>query len=272
MLVLHEKTILVRMLPSFLGTIPSFGSPITLGSLATENIAVLGFDSAFATTNSVPVTVSGANFTVSGDLVSPTVGSGLTFATGSAVTSGAELINAESDFASLLGQLGALSYTPITINSGVVNNISTPGNYSFTTGTLNPGTVINITGPGQYIFDSVNAVHWSGVTINAVGLSSDNVFWYVPTAQTQINNSSAFGDVVQAGGGNSLLEATAGGTGHLTGRFLSGGFFTSLTATQGSTQTVNSLAGLISVPEPATLGLLALGFGFAAFVRRMRRA
>jgi hypothetical protein len=47
MLVLHEKTILVRMLPLFLGAIPSFGSPITLGSLATKNIAVLGFDSAF---------------------------------------------------------------------------------------------------------------------------------------------------------------------------------------------------------------------------------
>jgi hypothetical protein len=267
-----KKPTLVRMLPLFLGAIPSFAAPITLGSLASKNIAVLGFDSAFPTTSSVPVTVSGANFTVSGDVVSPSVGSGLTFTTGSAVTSGTELTNAESDFASLLSQLGALSFIPIIINSGVVNNISTPGNYSFGTGTLNPGTVINISGPGQYVFESTSAVNWSGVTINAVGLSSDSVFWYVPTAQTQINNSSVFGDVVQASGGNSILEATAGGTGNLTGRFLSGGFFTSLTATQGSAQTVNSTAGLLSVPEPATFGFLALGLGFGAFVRRMRRA
>jgi hypothetical protein len=197
----------------------------------------------------------------------------LTFTTGAAVTSGTELTNAESDFASLLSQLGALSFTPITINSGVVNNISTPGNYSFGTGTLNPGTVINIniSGPGQYVFESTSAVNWSGVTINAVGLSSDNVFWYVPTAETQINNSAVFGDVVQASGGNSILEATSGGTGNLTGRFLSGGFFTSLIATQGSSQTVNGLAGLTSVPEPSTFDFLALGLGLGAFfVRRMR--
>jgi hypothetical protein len=267
-----KKSIFAVWMPIFLGVLPSFGAPINLGSIATKNIAVLGWDSAAPTTSSVLVTASGANFTVSGDVVSNSVQSGLTFTTGSAVTSGTELTNAEADFTSMLTQLGALIYTPVTMTSGGVNNFNVPGNYSFGTGTLATGTVINITGPGQYVFDSTSSINWNGVTVNATGVSNDNVFFYVPTGQTQINNSSVFGDVVQKSAGASILEATAAGTGSLTGRFLSGGFNTSLIATAGAKQSVNAIAGLTVVPEPSTFGLFGLGLGFVAFASRKRKA
>ncbi len=246
----------------------SFGAPITLGSLASKNIAVLGFSSAFSTGNVLVTVTGGSTFSVSGDVVSPSVGSGLTYTTGSAVTSGTELTNAEADFASLLSQLGALSFSALTITPGAVNNISTPGNYTLSTATLGAGTVINITTPGQYVFNSGGNLSLTGVTINGLGAGpSDNVFWYLPSGVFNITNSKVYGDVVQAGAGNGVLQTSGGGSGSITGRLLSGGFNTSLTAVQNSVASI----GAAAVPEPSEFGIISLALGYLAFAVRRRK-
>jgi hypothetical protein len=261
-----------------LGPISSFASVINLNTIATNHIAVLGYDAA-ATGGSVLVNVlDTSHFNVTGDVVAAAVGSGITYSSGSAVTSGAEFNNAKTDLASVISQLTALIYTPLTVTSGAVNTFSAPGNYILSTGVLGSGTVINITTPGQYNFKIAgNLTLSAGVTINAksASLSSDDIFWFVPTGVVSITNSTVFGDVVQAGASNDVLQTAGGLSGKLTGRFLSGGFFTTLQASQNSTETIIGQGFGVSagsVPEPSTFGLLSFGLGLGAMVIRKRRA
>jgi hypothetical protein len=255
-----------------------FASTINLGSIATSNIAVLGYDSGFPTSSTVLVTKDGtSHINVSGDVVSNSVGSGLTFSTGSAVTSGSELTNAQAAFTSVVTQLNGLVYTAATITAGTTNTFSTPGNYILSTGVLNSGhTIINITAPGQYNFKVAGNITWSNVTINALSssLSSDDIFWYDSGGAVSITGSAVFGDVVQAGASNDIIQDASGLSGSLTGRFLSGGFDTSLTAVQGSTETINNHGfGTAVAPEPSTFVFLSLGLvlGLPALRRRSRQ-
>ena len=252
----------------------AFGSIITLGSIATNNIAVLGYDSSFAGSTSIAVTNSSSHINVSGDVVSPNItgSSGLNFSSGSTVTSGAVLTNAESDLASVVSQLNALSYTSLTITSGTTNVISTPGYYTIT-GTLGAGTIIDLTGTGQYVFKTTGTTRLdlTNVTVNAnAGLSSDNVFWYT-TGNVDIKGGSIFGDVVLGSSSNPVLEAATGETPTgLTGRLLSEGYTTSIEAVQGATLNIDSFQAATSTPEPATFAFVFLGLGGIAALRRRR--
>jgi hypothetical protein len=270
------KKLLILTLSLGIGPVLSFGSIINLGTIATNHIAVLGYDAA-AFSGSVLVNVlDTSHFNVTGDVVGSSVGSGINFVSGSAVTSGAEFNNAKTDFASVISQLTALAYTPLSITSGAVNTFSTPGNYLLSTGVLGAGTVINITTAGQYNFKVAGNLTLSGgVIINgkSSSLSSDDVFWFVPTGVVSITNSTVFGDVVQAGASNDLLQDSAGLSGKLTGRFLSGGFFTTLQVSQNSTENIISQGFGVStapVPEPSTLAFLSIGLGLSAiaFLKR----
>jgi PEP-CTERM motif len=244
--------------------------PISLGSIVTNNIAVLGFDPSFSSSTSVNVTnAGGSTINVTGNVVSPSVtgGSGLTFTAGSQTfTSGPVLTNAETDLQSVVSQLGALSYSTLTLTSGATNIISTPGNYTIN-GVLGAGTVIDLTGSGQYVFKTSGNLTLTSVTINGnAGLSSDNVFWFTP-GTVNITNSKVFGDVVQSSGANNVLQASTGLTGSLTGRFLSEAFTTGLTAAQASTLNINDFQA--DAPEPSTLALISLGLiGLATGLRR----
>ncbi|HTX38445.1 MAG TPA: PEP-CTERM sorting domain-containing protein [Bryobacteraceae bacterium] len=264
---------LAAFLPLMLACGTAFASTITLGSIATNDIAVFGFDSGFPSTSSVNVVNSGSHIDVTGNVVSPVVtnAAGLTFTAGSGTAT--PTTTEENDLASVVTQLNALSYTSDTITSGATNVISTPGDYTIN-GVLGANTVIDLTGPGPYVFKTSGNLDLTNVTINDenASLSSDDVFWYT-TGTVDIENSKVFGDVVQASGANNILEtASAGGTlsGSLTGRFLSEGFTTGLTAVQASTLTINAFqAG--DTPEPTTFALVFLGFaGLAAKVRRRR--
>jgi hypothetical protein len=270
-----NKSRFVPALLLILGPVGSVASPLALGSLATNNVAIFGYDKAALGGSILDSASTVVN--VSGNAVSPSVQSGgLTYG-GSfgAVTSGSVLTNAESDFASLLTQLGPpQTYTPLTITSGAVNNFSTPGFYALSTSSLGANTVINITAPGQYVFEAVGLT-MSGVTVNAKSssLSSDNVFWYDPSGVVSISNSNVFGDIVQAGAGNSVLQTSAGSTDTLTGRFLSGGFFTTVRSSQNSTlNIVNQGSGVSPAPEPSTFAFLSLGLGLGLVSLRRRKA
>jgi hypothetical protein len=268
-----SKSKLLPALLLILGPAGAYASPLNLGSLATNHVAIFGYDSAALGGSILDSASTVVN--VTGNAVSPSVQGSLTFNGGfGAVTSGGVLTSAEADFASLLTQLGSpQTYTPLTIVSGGVNNFSTPGFYALSTNNLGANTVINITAPGQYVFEAVGLT-MSGVTVNAKSsaLSSDNVFWYDPSGVVSISNSNVFGDVVQAGASNSVLQTSSGNTDTLTGRFLSGGFFTTVRSSQNSTlNIINQGTGVSPAPEPATFALLSFGLA-AGIVARKRRA
>ena len=254
-----------------------FASTINLGSIATNNIAVFGFDSPLTSSSVLVTNIQSSHINITGDVVSPVVSNaaGLHYNSGSTVTSGTELTNAETAFASVISQLALLSYSSLTITSGVTNNLSTPGDYLIN-GVLGAGTVINITAPGKYNFKTTGNLTLTSVTINALnsGLSSDDIFWYT-TGVASITNSTVFGDVVQSGASNDLLQTSGGLTGNLTGRFLSGGFFTSLTAAQASTLNINNhgngVGGGPTVPEPTTFAFFAIGLGMTGLSLKVRR-
>jgi hypothetical protein len=247
---------------------PSLAGTISLGSIITDNVAVLGYDSAFASSTSIAVSnIGGSQINLTGNLVSPNV----TGASGSAPT-----ITEENDLASVVTQLKALVYTTLTLTSGGVNNIA-PGDYLMSTGTLGAGTVINLTGNGTYVFATAAtpapaaSLNLTNVTVNAnSSLSSDDVFWFTQ-GNFNITGGSIFGDVVLGSGSNPVFQAAPGDTpAALTGRILSEGFTTSLKAVNGGVLNINGFQAASSVPEPATFAFVFLGLGGLAALRRRR--
>jgi len=246
----------------------SYASMISLGSIATNNIAVLGYSPASPSTTNITVTTSGGGqINVAGNVVSPIINnpSGLNLLDGgTTITSGSVLSSAVSALNSAITQLNTQTYTPLTLTSGAVNVI-TPGTYMISTGTLGAGTVIDLNGNGQYIFETpgATALSLNGVMVNAPGLTSDEVFWYTNGAAT-ITNSNVFGDVIQDYTANTTLQTANSITGTLDGRLLSEGLTTNLVALTGSTLNINT-------PEPASLAFVFLGLsGFALAARRRR--
>jgi PEP-CTERM motif len=249
----------------------AFASTITLGSIATNNIVVLGYNPSDASNTNITVNDAGGHINVGGNVASPTINNaaGLTFVNGgTTITSGSELTNAENDLASTIHQLGIQTgFTSLTFTSGAVNVVSTPGNYMIN-GVLGPGTVIDLTGNGQYIFETSGSsnLNFTSVTINDenAGLKPDEVFWYT-TGQTTITNSTVYGDIVQNFTANTTLQTTTNSvTGTLIGRLLSQGDTTFLNALNGSTLNID-------VPEPASLTFVFLGLGSLVAALRRRR-
>jgi hypothetical protein len=250
---------------------PSLAGTINLGSIITNNIAVLGYDSSFASSTSIAVSNTGSShINVTGNLVSPnfTGTSGVTFTAGSGTA--AITTTEETDLASVVTQLNALSYNSLTLTSGGVNTIGVAGDYTIN-GTLGAGTVINLTGSGTYVFKTTTntPLDLTNVVVHAnASLSSDNVFWYT-TGNFDIGGGSIFGDVVLGSGANPVLVAATGETpATLTGRILSQGFTTTIEAAQGATLNINDFQA--AVPEPATFAFVFLGLGGLAALRRRR--
>ena len=245
-------------------------SSINLGTIASNNIAVLGYDSAQPTSSSVIVTNTGSTINVTGNVISPVItgASGLNFTAGSGT--GTPTTQEETDLANAVTALNALTYTSLTISTGV--NMIAPGDYTIN-GTIGSTMTIDLTGSGQYVFKTTGSLNFTNVTINGnSSLSSDDVFWYT-TGQATITNSQVFGDVVQASASNALLRAaSSGGTlsGTLTGRFLSEGFDTSLTAAQGATLNINDFQAASAAPEPATFAFVFAGLACLGTVRLRR--
>ncbi|HLK65566.1 MAG TPA: PEP-CTERM sorting domain-containing protein [Bryobacteraceae bacterium] len=258
--------------------IASFASPISLGAIATDNVAIFGVGGVFFNNDGT------AHMNVTGDIVGASISGTLPhFVSGSAVsgTGTAEYIAVHTAFNSVLTQLGALTFTPITVTSGTVGTphvttLSTPGDYSFN-GTLS-NAVIDLTGAGPYYFDLTTAFNWTNVTINAQNgsLTSDSVIWYAPTATGVVNivNSNVFGDVVQQNTGNNNIQSTnTNGTESFTGRVLSNaGGFTEFSLTHNSTENlIDAGLGASLAPEPSTFAFLTLGLGVGFVALRRRK-
>ncbi len=265
---MKKSWFVLTLLLSLLLCAPSLASTISLGSLATDNIAVISYDPSSPSSSSIAVSnAPGSHINVTGNFVSPgTLGvdAAVTFAAGSGTTTPTS--TEEADLASVVSQLNALSYTSLTINSGVVNTIGTAGNYTIN-GTLGAGTIINLTGSGTYVFTTgSNDLDFSNVIVNAnSSLSSDNVFWYVQ-AQAEFAGGSLFGDVVM--GGNPLLDAFSTATSTtVIGRILSEGVTTIIEASGGAAVTINDFQAA-TAPEPSTFAFLFLGLGGLAALRR----
>lgn len=166
-----------------------------------------------------------------------------------------------TDFHALTTSLGGLAGTPIVSWAGLA-----PGNYTFTTAP----TTVSLTTPGTYTFSYVGGspLAFNGVDISlGSGLSSDDVFWYVP-ADVSVTNSN-FGGVLVVDGYGATVEANGAST-VFQGRVLAESTISLTSWNDGgnlsfNTQTADSGP---SVPEPSTFLLVFPALAACAIARR----
>jgi hypothetical protein len=165
-----------------------------------------------------------------------------------------------TDFHALTTTLGGLGGTPIASWAGL-----TPGNYTFTSAP----TSVTLTTPGTYVFSYTGGtpLAFNGATITlGSGVSSDDVFWYVPQ-DVNVTNST-FGGVLVVDGYGVSLEAN-GAPLVFNGRVLAEGAI-NLTAWNGGNMSMNTQAADPGpeVPEPSTFVLVVPALALGAIVRR----
>ena len=148
-----------------------------------------------------------------------------------------------------------------------------PGDYSFSSAGAVP-LILNLSTPGQYVFRYTGLV---GLTLTNVvinlgpGVSSDDVFWYLPGASIQLNNGAFAGDIVTGGGAQIVANtATAGLTVTDLSRVFSAGAMT-LDSLNGDKLNFDTRAASAAVPEPVSEVSLGLGLIGMAFAIRRRR-
>ena len=240
----------------------AFATPITLGAMG--NFAVFTPDGQIFNHNYVtPGTTvinngqnAGSRFAFGGtDAI--TFNGGGSFQT---VAFGGAEYNA---FFSLAATLNSVVGTPIASWSGL-----TAGDYTFDAATA--PTTVTLTDPGRYVFTYTGSTSLALSGVNIIlgpGVSSDDVFWYVPNDISILN--STFAGVLVVKGFGATVEANGLPT-SIQGRVLAESTISLIGWHSGGDLSFNNPPLGPSVPEPTSIYLAFSALAVGTIVRQRR--